>query len=101
MAQPFPPQGGQQQYNEHPLKVYVEQYTTGGPLPVGVLTTAPTGETTPPYLISAAGLYQPVTNTDWVISSRYSGQPREVVSNEEFDERFGKGNVADLTPAKE
>jgi hypothetical protein len=91
MAQPYPPQGGQQQYNERPLKVYGEQFTTGGPLPVGVLTTAPTGEPTPPYLISASGLYQPVHDTDWILSNRYTGRPIEVVSDEEFTERFGGG----------
>jgi len=27
--------------------------------------------------------------TNWVISNRYTGQPVEVISSEEFAERFG------------
>jgi hypothetical protein len=96
MAQPFPPQGNQQQHTERPLKIYAEQYLAGGPLPIGVLTTAPTGQPTPPYLITAAGLFQPVRDTDWVISSRFTGRPVEVISDEELAERFGGGGGAPL-----
>jgi len=89
MAQPFPTQGNQSPHTERPLTVYAEQYVAGGPLPVGVGHTAPTGEETPPYLVDAAGRYQPVRETDWVISNRYTGAPVEVISDEEFTERFG------------
>ena len=91
MAPPFPPQGNQSQHTERPLKVYAEQYLEGGALPVGVLHNAPTGEETPPFAITADGLYQPVRSTDWVISSRYTGALIEVISDEEFTERFGGG----------
>jgi hypothetical protein len=91
MAQPYPPQGNQQQHTERPLKVYAEQYLEGGALPIGVMHTAPTGEETPPYLVDAAGRYQPVRSTDWVISNRYTGAPIEVISDEEMSERFVSG----------
>ena len=105
MAAPYPPQGNQQQYNERPLKVYGEQYVDGQPLPVGVVVN-PIVADLPLYADGQPRVLLPtgwvvVALTDWVISSRYAGQPTEVLSNEEFDERFGKGNVADLTPAKE
>jgi len=96
MAQPFPPQGNQSQHTERPLKIYAEQYVEGGALPVGVLNHAPTGEQTPPYLV-ANGVYQPVRVGDWVISNRYTGVPIEVISDEEFSERFGGGG-APLVP---
>ena len=92
MAAPFPPQGGQKQYTERPLKIHGEQYIVGGPLPVGVRTDAPSGDTVPPYVI-AGGLYQPVRDTDWIVSNRYSGVVVEVLSNDEFSERFGGGGA--------
>jgi hypothetical protein len=91
MAPPFPPHGDQKQYTERPLKIYGEQCVAGGPLPVGVQTTAPGGATTPPYVIDAAGRYWPVPVGAWVVSSRYSGAVLEVLSDEEFTERFGGG----------
>lgn len=94
MPQPFAPQGQQKQYTEKPLKVFGEQFHDGGPIPIGVLTTTPTGETTPPYLVTADGIYHPVHDTDWVISNRYSGAVIELLSAEEFSERFGGGAEA-------
>jgi hypothetical protein len=90
MGAPLPPQGNQQLYTERPLRVFGEQYRIGAPLPIGVLTQTPTGEATPPYAI-AAGKYYPVTDTDWIISNRYTGALLEVISAEEFAERFGPG----------
>lgn len=103
MAAPFPPQGDQKQYNERPLKVYGEQYVDGQPLPIGVVVD-PIVADLPLYSDGQPRIALPlgwvvVHLTDWVISSRYSGKQIEVISNEEFDERFGKGNVADVTPA--
>lgn len=91
MAQPFPPQGNQSQHTERPLKIYAEQYQEGAPLPVGVQATAPTGQPAPPFVITSSGLYLPVRLTDWVISNRYTGALVEVISDEEFTERFGGG----------
>ena len=88
MAQPFPPQGNQTQHTERPLKVYAEQMKAGAPIPVGVITTGPNGVAVPPHLI-AGGVYWPVREGEWVISNRYTGQPIEVISNEEYAERFG------------
>jgi len=95
MAQPFPPQGNQTQHTERPLKIYGEQYRVGQPLPIGVVIDPATGD--PPLPLFADG--QPrvalptgwvvVHDTDWVISSRYSGAASEVVSADEFAERFG------------
>jgi len=96
MAAPFPPAGNQSQHTERPLKVYAEQYTEGGPLPVGAVIFDPDPAAIPPPLFvdglprvpTATGwvLLQP---TDWVISNRYTGQPIEVISTEEMAERFG------------
>jgi hypothetical protein len=93
MAAPFPPAGEQKQYTERPVKIYGEQFLAGAPLPIGVRTTAPTGDTTPPYVINAAGQYKPVHDTDWIVSSRYSGVVLDVLSNEEFIERYGGGGA--------
>jgi hypothetical protein len=90
MAAPFPPAGAQQQHTERPLKIYGEQY---------VPPTLPVGATTdfgdPPLfvdgvprvpLVSGWAVVQP---TDFVITNRYTGEPVEVISAEEFAERFG------------
>jgi len=91
MAQPYPPQGNQQQHTERPLKVYAEQMLAGQPIPIGVRTDPPEGVETAPAFVVAGGVYYPVNEGDWVLSSRYSGQVIEVISNEEFTERFGGG----------
>jgi hypothetical protein len=90
MAAPYPPQGNQSPHTERPLKVYAEQYHVGQPLPVGVSTEVlepvyPNGEPR----VYTADRPIPITDTDWVISSRYTGKPIEVISAEEFAERFG------------
>jgi hypothetical protein len=91
MAAPFPPQGNQSQRNERPLKVYAEQYLDGQPLPVGAVIDV--GD--PPLFVDGLPRVPLETGwvvvqvTDWVISSRYSGRPIEVISAEEFTERFG------------
>ena len=90
MGAPHPPQGNQTQQTEKPLKVYSEQYRTGQPLPVGVVTDPlppiyPNGE---PRVYATTGTYA-VRDTDYVISNRYTGKPVEVISAEEFAERFG------------
>jgi hypothetical protein len=100
MAAPFPPAGGQKQYTERPLKVYGEQYLAGQALPVHVVIdpvlTLPDGSTAPIYADGqaraplAAG-WVVLHPGDWLISSRFSGAPVEVISNEEFAERFGGG----------
>lgn len=94
MAPPFPPTGAQQPYTERPLKIYGEQYVAGATLPAGVVTTFPGDppifSDSQPRVLLPSG-WVAVAATAWVISSRYTGQPIEVISNEEFTERFGPG----------
>jgi hypothetical protein len=90
MAAPYPPKGNQKQQTEKPLKVYSEQYLAGQPIPIGVSIEVfepafPNGE---PRVYLPGGVVV-LQFSDWVISSRYSGQPIEVISAEEFAERFG------------
>jgi hypothetical protein len=93
MAAPYPPQGDQRQYTERPLKIFGEQYIEGGPLPIGATTNF--GD--PPIFVDGLPRvalptgWVLVTVTDWVISNRYSGKPIDVLSADEFAERFGGG----------
>ena len=75
MAAPKPPQGNQQQHTERPARIFGEQYVSGQPrvaLPAGWVV---------------------VHATDWVITNRYTGAAVEVLSAEEFAERFGPGGA--------
>jgi len=99
MAQPFPPQGNQTQHTERPLKVYAEQYTTGGPLPVGAsVEVAPAFPNGDPRVYVPGGVAV-LQDGDWVLSNRYTGAPVEVISDEEFTERFGPGGGGAPLPA--
>lgn len=93
MGQPFPPAGGQQQYTERPLKIYGEHYVTGGPLPVGATTETanPVYADGRPHVILPGGVVKELHPGEWVISNRYTGAPVDVISDEEFTERFGGG----------
>ena len=94
MAAPYPPEGNQTPHTERPLKVYGEQYVTAGELPIGAVINP---EPIPGLPMFTDGLprvplstgWMIVALTDWVISSRYTGKPIEVISAEEFAERFG------------
>lgn len=91
MAAPFPPAGNQSPHTERPLKVYAEQYLNGQPLPVGAVTDygdPPLFTDGLPRVPLAAG-WVVLKLSDWVISNRYNGRPIEVISPEEFSERFG------------
>lgn len=96
MAQPHPPAGNQSQHTEKPLKVYGEQYRDGQPLPIGAVINP--GD--PP--IFTDGQPRVLLPTGWVVlqlgdvvvSNRYSGAPMEVLSEDEFVERFG--NVGEV-----
>ena len=88
MAAPFPPAGNQQMHTERPLKIYAEQYLAAAPLPIGVVVVPDI------YVDGFPRVYTPtrtyvVHDTDWVISNRYTGDAIEVISAEEFAERFG------------
>ena len=94
MAAPYPPQGNQSSHTERPLKIYGEQYLPPAPLPVGAVID-PTGagglpiftDGLPRVLLSTGWVV--LLPTAWVISNRYTGKPQEVISAEEFTERFG------------
>jgi hypothetical protein len=90
MAAPYPRQGNQSQQNEKPLKVYAEQYLASAPLPVGATTETlnPLYADGRPHVILPNAVVE-LYETDWLISSRYTGKPIEVISAEEFAERFG------------
>jgi len=90
MAAPYPPQGQQQSYTERPFKVYGEQYLVGQPLPAGVSTdiVPPVYADGQPRVYATTGVYN-LQDTDWILTNRYTGQPIEVISDEEFSERFG------------
>jgi hypothetical protein len=88
MAAPYPPQGEQKQHTERPLKIYAEQYVSGQPLPVGAVLIPDLIPDGLPRVFTALTTYT-LAVTDWVISNRYTGQPIEVISAEEFTERFG------------
>ena len=95
MAAPHPPQGNQQPHTERPLKIYGEQYVTGQPLPVGVVIdpgNPPMFTDGQPRVALPTG-WVVVQLTDWVLSSRYSGKPIEVISADEFAERFGPSEL--------
>lgn len=92
MGQPYPPQGSQQPYTERPLRVYGEQYVVGT-VPVGAVINPgdpPLYTDGLPRVPLAAG-WVLVHPGDWVMSNRYTGKPIEVISDEEFTERFGGG----------
>jgi len=107
MAAPFPPAGNQSQHTERPLKVYAEQYLVGQPLPIGVVVNpvsgvGPDGSGGLPIFtdgaprVALASGWVVVEVNAWVLSSRYSGQVIEVISADEFAERFGPGGGAPL-----
>ena len=100
MAQPYPPQGEQKQHTERPLKIYAEQYLDGQPLPIGAVIYPDIYPDGLPRVSTPTATYV-LTLTDWVISSRFSGQPIEVISADEFTERFGPGGGQPLPTEEE
>lgn len=71
--------------------MYSEQYVTGQPLPIGATTDygdPPLFTDGLPRVPLETG-WAVVSLTDFVISSRYTGKPIEVISAEQFAERFG------------
>jgi len=91
MAAPYPPAGNQSQHTERPLKIYAEHYVTEGSLPVGAVIDPgdpPIYQDGQPRVLLPAG-WVVIKVSDWVISNRYTGAAQEVISAEEFAERFG------------
>lgn len=94
MAAPYPPQGAQQQHTERPIKIYAEQYLPPAPVPVGAVLVPELFPDGLPRVFTATATYV-LEPTQWVISSRYTGQPIEVISAEEFAERFGPSELSE------
>lgn len=94
MAQPYPPQGAQQPHTERPLKIYGEQYLAGAALPIGATTETanPVYADGRPHVILPGGVVDLPVGW-WVISNRYTGAAIEVISPEEFTERFGPSEL--------
>ena len=91
MSAPIPPQGNQQQHTERPLKIYAEQYLTGQSLPIGAVIDPgdpPIYQDGQPRVLLPGG-WVVVHEGEWVISNRYTGKPSDVMSAEEYAERFG------------
>jgi hypothetical protein len=95
MAPPFPPAGTQKQHTERPLKIFAEQMVAGQPLPIGAVLIPDLYADGLPRVFTDTQAYE-LHETEWVISNRYTGKPIEVISDDEFSERFG-GNTADET----
>jgi hypothetical protein len=94
MAAPHPPQGNQTQVTERPLRVFAEQYV-GEPLPIGATTDygdPPLFVDGLPRVLTPAG-WVLLNLTDYVITNRYTGQALEVISADEYAERFGPGGA--------
>src|SRR5262245_2802455 len=96
MPPPQPPQGNQQLVVEKPLKVYAEQYLQGQPIPIGVVTAAfpPVFAEGDARVYTEDGQVLRIAFSDWVITHRYSGRAQDVLSNDEYVDRFGGGPPA-------
>jgi hypothetical protein len=95
MAAPKPPQGNQQQHTERPARIFGEQYVSGQPLPIGAVIDPgdpPMFQDGQPRVPLASG-WVVLHVGDWVLTNRYSGTAVEVISAEEFAERFGPGGA--------
>ena len=95
MAAPHPPQGQQINITERPAKVYGEQYLNGQPLPIGAVVNPMSGDlplfTDGQARVPLSSGWVVLQLTDWVITNRYNGLAVEVISAEEFSERFNPG----------
>jgi len=92
MAAPIPPQGNQINITERPAKVYGEQYVPPT-LPINVVINPgdpPIFQDGQPRVLLPTG-WVVVQPTEWVITNRYNGKAVEVISAEEFSERFNPG----------
>jgi len=88
---PYPPQGQQQTRTERPHTIYAEQYLDGQPLPIHVVLNVgdpPFFAEDRPRVVLPGGAVE-IQLTEWVISNRHTGAPIDVISAEEFADRFG------------
>jgi len=93
---------GQKQYNEKPHKVRAEPYdAAAAPLQAGVCvcTVNPNAWTDGrPHVHGTRGMAA-LAPGDWIVEELWSPD-WSVMGDEEFQARFGGGNLADVTPAE-
>lgn len=81
----------QKQYVEKPVKVLGEQYVAASDPPaVGVCrcTLTPQAPEGQPHVHTAHGPTR-LQETDWIVTNRFSLVVEDVLTNAEFEERFG------------
>ena len=91
------------QYVAKPLKVMAEQFFEGmDPDAVGVhrCGLSPLVATGPPHVHVGDQVYA-LHDTDWILTDKWTEAPTQVLTDAEFQDTFGKGSVADVTPAEE
>ena len=87
---------GQKQYNEKPHKVLAEPYDAAAPLQVGVCvcTLNPMQWTDGrPHVHTPTGMLA-LAPGDWIVEDLWTPGVYDVLPDEEFQARFGGGNVA-------
>jgi hypothetical protein len=91
----------QDQYTERPHKVLAEQYDAAAmPLQAGVCvcTVNPMyWSDGRPHVHTPRGMFA-LAAGDWILEDPWTPWQFDRLSNEEFDARYGKGNLADVTP---
>jgi len=93
---------GQKQYNEKPHKVLAEQYDATAPLQVGVCVCTQNGMgwTDGRAHVHTADAMIALGPTDWIVEDPWTPGAYDVLPDEEFQARFGGGNLAGVTPAE-
>lgn len=77
-------------YVEKPTQVYAEQYFAATqPPPVGVCNCGINPVYPAPH--AHPGRWASLHEGDWLLTSKYSGQLVDVLTDAEFQERFGSG----------
>jgi hypothetical protein len=91
---------GQKQYTEKPYKVRAEQYDAAAPLQAGACACTANPQWTGGVHVHTAVTMVALGPTDWIVEDLWL-HTWQVMSDEEFQARFGGGNLADVTPAEE
>jgi len=83
----------QKQYVAKPEKVIAEQYLEGmSPDPAGLHRCGlhPAIETGPPHVHADGQIYM-LHSTDWILTDKWTNQPTGVLTDEQFQDKFGAG----------
>lgn len=86
----------QKQYVEKPTKVLAEQFFAASvPPAVGVCVCglAPNAPAKPPHVHLDGGVVY-LAETDWILAHLHTNQIEEVITNVEFEDRFGNQPAA-------